>query len=285
MSGKYNSTGLLTNSGSNQLEIDFYLNKKINEITIHVIPLSTNNIFREFQKIGSYLKAIIPTTFTKSFTHIAIQLDLENSNDILIIEYGQYFTKDSTLKQSGMISSNSSYSFKEPRENKNENTYYYINKDGARITIFKYEKLKELDDYDENNFSKLTSDLIACQYYGILYEEYGDIKSKGFDTLFRRVDCDSQNKITVNELIENFKGEEWEAKNYNVLSHNCQHFAAKVIKILKAVRKNERDKIRVQEKMNLPDCIIKELWHNEPLSLTNTLGRIPILGFFHDCFF
>ena len=46
MSGKYNSTGLLTNSGSNQLEIGFYLNKKINEITIHKIPLSIR--FRKF---------------------------------------------------------------------------------------------------------------------------------------------------------------------------------------------------------------------------------------------
>ena len=34
----------------------------------------------------------------------------------------------------------------------------------------------------------------------------------------------------------------------------------------------------------LPSCIISALWHNEKLSLTNTLGRIPIFGYFHDTF-
>ena len=87
---------------------------------------------------------------------------------------------------------------------------------------------------------------------------------------------------TVKELIENFKGEKWIAKKYNLLMHNCQTFAAKIIKILKAVRINEEDKLRVVEKTKLPGCIINALWHNEELSLKNTLGRIPIFGLFHD---
>ena len=40
------------------------------------------------------------------------------------------------------------------------------------------------------------------------------------------------------------------------------------------------DKVRVAEKFLLPNCIIKALWHNEDLSITNTLRRISVFGFF-----
>ena len=88
--------------------------------------------------------------------------------------------------------------------------------------------------------------------------------------------------MTVKELIKNFEGEKWVVKKYKVLTHNCQIFAAEIIKILKAIRKNGNDKIRMVEKIKLPGCIINALWHNEDLSLTNTLGRIPFFGFLHD---
>ena len=88
--------------------------------------------------------------------------------------------------------------------------------------------------------------------------------------------------MTLGELCEYFKGEKWEAHNYIFSSHNCQKFAAKVIKILKAVRKYEKDKIRMFEKMVLPNCVIGALWDNEELSSINTLGRIPIVGIIHD---
>ena len=68
-----------------------------------------------------------------SLTHIAIQINLENSDGVLISEYGNYLTIDSNLTNSGIGWINSS---KEQRENKNDNIYYYINKDGA------YEYLK-----------------------------------------------------------------------------------------------------------------------------------------------
>ena len=74
-----------------------------------------------------------------SLTHITIQINLENSKDILIIEYGNYLTIDSNLTNSGIGSINSS---KEPRENENDNIYYYINKDGVRKTLFTYEYFK-----------------------------------------------------------------------------------------------------------------------------------------------
>ena len=52
--------------------------------------------------------------------------------------------------------------------------------------------------------------------------------------------------------------------------------------ILKAVRNDERTKIRTIEKMILPNKLISTLWDNEDLSLTNTLGRIPIFGLIYD---
>ena len=64
--------------------------------------------------------------------------------------------------------------------------------------------------------------------------------------------------------------------------HNCQIFSKEVIKILKAVRKKAYDKIRIVEKDKIPSVISSQLWRNEKLSITNTLGRIPIFGFFHD---
>ena len=38
----------------------------------------------------------------------------------------------------------------------------------------------------------------------------------------------------------------------------------------------------MNEKYLLQNCLIKALWENENLSMTNTLGRIPIIGLFHD---
>ena len=73
-------------------------------------------------------------------------------------------------------------------------------------------------------------------------------------------------------------------KSYNLASHNCQTFGAEVIKILKAVRTNEYDKIRTREKMILPNCMIKALWDNEELSALNTLGRVPVFGLAVDAF-
>lgn len=92
------------------------------------------------------------------------------------------------------------------------------------------------------------------------------------------------NNITLRELCNNFKGKNWEAKDYNVLTTNCQDFAAEILKILKAVRRHNFDQIRSQEKITLPNCIISTLWDNEKLSAINTLGRIPVFGLFFDTF-
>ena len=82
--------------------------------------------------------------------------------------------------------------------------------------------------------------------------------------------------------MQSFKKEKWKAKNYCVLSNNCQEFAAEIIRILKAVRIDERTKVITVEKMILPNKLIKVLWDNEDWSVMNTIGRIPIINFLYD---
>ena len=277
MSGKLISTGLITNNGSKSLNIEFYLNKKIKDLTIHVMPLFINNAFKHFTQVTGTLKLMIPMLINPSLTHVAIQINLEETKDILIFEYGQYLTEDSDFNETFLGSSNSS---EEPRRNFNNNNYY-INKDGARITIIR-DHINN-PSLNEDNLSEYISDLIACQYYHIPLNEFVIKRSIPYNTIiFHKVDCNIENKINIKELIENFQGEKWLAKDYNLVFHNCQDFAVEVIKILKAVRKNEFDKIRTFEKNTLPGCIANQLWRNEKLSIRNTLGRIPIFGLFYD---
>jgi len=282
MSGSFASTGKKTNEGIKNLDLGKLLYTKINSLVIHAVPLS-NSIFASYARtIGKYEMLFLHPSLTFTLSHIAIQLNMEN-NDILIIEYGQYITVDSDVK-AGFLSSSGSNSSQNPRQDKNNNSYYYINKDGARITKINKEKYFK-NDYSYEDNCKIISKIIASEQYGIKYEDFKfDIFKKGIVNGFYTVECNVNNKITLNELINNFKNEKWEAKSYNLLSHNCQNFGAEVIKILKAGRVNERDKIRTREKMILPNCIIKALWDNEESSAINTLGRVPVLGLAFDAF-
>ena len=45
---------------------------------------------------------------------------------------------------------------------------------------------------------------------------------------------------------------------------------------------SKRDKIRMREKMILPNCLIKALSDNEDKSVVNVMGRIPIIGLLFD---
>ena len=294
MSGGCIFTGLLTNNGNkgSEYEKNRLLNLEIKDLIIHCIPLSTDKKLENFREVGKSIAGFIHPALTPTLCHSAIQLNMKNG-EFIIIEYGQYLSKESKLKNSGAFSSfNYSNSSNNPRECQNDNTYYYINKDGARLTIINKKYYKN-DSYSIKN-GLLISEIIAAQQYGKDIEEFinnywkksykkeNDI-SENFDD-FVRVECDIKNKMSLRELCNNFKGEKWEAKNYNVATHNCQTFAAKVIKILKAVRRNDRDKIRTKEKSELPNCIISTLWDNEELSVVNTVGRIPIVGFFYDLY-
>ena len=98
------------------------------------------------------------------------------------------------------------------------------------------------------------------------------------------IKCDVNNKIILRDLIDEIKGEKWLAKSYSLLNNNCQDFGAEIVRILKAKRINEEDKIRIKEKMILPNCLIKALSENEEASKINIIGKIPIVGFIFDLF-
>ena len=85
----------------------------------------------------------------------------------------------------------------------------------------------------------------------------------------------------VNPFI---KEKKWNAKDYNVLTHNCQDFVAKCITILRLSRINNNDKIRYLEIQNLSSCIVKAFYDVEGWSAGNTFKRIfqriPLVGGF-----
>ena len=98
------------------------------------------------------------------------------------------------------------------------------------------------------------------------------------------IKCDVNNKIILRDLIDEIKGEKWLAKSYSLLNNNCQDFGAEIVRILKAKRINEEDKIRINEKKALPNCLIEALTKNEESFTINTLGRIPVFGLIFDIF-
>jgi hypothetical protein len=97
---------------------------------------------------------------------------------------------------------------------------------------------------------------------------------------FVNISLNVGNKITLGELVNPFINEKnWNAKDYNVLTHNCQDFVAKCITILKLSRINSNDKIRRFEVENLSPCILKALYDVEGWSAENIIKgfiqRIP----------
>ena len=78
MSGKIIGTGMLTNKGEIKLDITKYLNLKIKDIVIHVIPLSTSNAVTATRTVGMYLSIFLHSSLKPSLTHIAIKLNLDN---------------------------------------------------------------------------------------------------------------------------------------------------------------------------------------------------------------
>ena len=269
MSGIFDFSGMKTNKGEKLLDIEKYLNLTIKDIVIHSIPLKDNVIFSTLRLIGKRFQNLFHPKLTLTFSHIAIQLNLEN-DDIFIIEYGQYLTEDSQIDRC--------------RETDNDNEYYYINKDGARLT--KVNKEKYLNDENSRKYPLETIlKIIASQNYHIPFEDFKfSMKEMGLFNGYHSIECNIKKRIQLKQLIEKFQDEDWEAKKYNVLFHNCQDFGAEIIKILKAIRKYDKDKIRTNEKMILPNCIISALWDNEDLSFINTMGRIPIIGMGFDIF-
>ena len=314
------SSGKLTNEGKKELKIDELMKLNIVNLNIYTIPLFENKLISFGRTIGALLQILIHLRLSPTLLHTAIQLTLENGI-IIIIEYGQYYSEDSDMKNSNVFSSfsNSSDSSQNYRIEKNDFIYYYINKDGVRLTIIEQDMLKDFINYVINGYSdyfnneeiqnfpdiektikqmwKLTYSftryalmrknnlndyiitIMACKHYKIPIRKYYKL---GIINDFNYTECEIKNQMNLEELIAYCKGKKWEANNYNAFLHNCQDFAANVIKITKAVRIHNFDKIRSVEKLKLPGCIISQLWENEKLSTINTIGRIPIVGLLFD---
>ena len=205
MSGCFRSTGKQTNNGDKNFEIEDLLYIKINNLVIHSIPLSDNWATSYARTYGKIYQPLVHPSLSFTLSHIAIQLNLEN-NDIIFIEYGQYLTKDSEV-ESGFAFSGSKSS-QNPRKDFNENSYYYINKDGARITKIDKEKYNIQSNLDGKT-NEIISKIIAAQHYNIPYKEFEfNITKKGIVNGFHTIECDVKNKITLEELINNFKGQE-----------------------------------------------------------------------------
>ena len=210
------SSGVLSNNGLELLKIGAYLNFYIKDIIIHIIPLSSDDYMTVLRTTAGIIKQITPCLYYPSLTHIAIQINLENCSDVLFVEYGEYFSqKSEILNESKKTKFSSSGSSKQPKPRSDENLYYYINEDGARLTVIKkdtinkllLEKKKALSIFkenekvffDENYIHYLVTEIIAKQFYG---EE--NIHGNWLNEFFR-VECNIENK-NLKQFIENFKG-------------------------------------------------------------------------------
>ena len=297
MSGSSTFSGVLTNEGNNFLDIQNDLDKKIECIIIHNIPLITNGFMTGIRTLGKISTPFIHSALIPHLCHIAIQLNIEESDFIYIIEYGQYYSRDSLIGNSSF----SSRSSNEPNISTNNHDYYYINGDGVRLTRISEEEIindlatdptvRFLSSFLEIPMNKdfmlrVRKGLYNFVAYKIAKRFYGEIRDRNvFQQLsndFKKVFCAVKNRMTLRELCMNLQNEKWRAEKYNFASHNCQIFAAELIKILKAIREEEEDKIRLNEKQLLPHCIIEALRENEDLSLINVIGRIPVVGLFWD---
>ena len=286
----------MTNNGRSLSfeDIKKYRNLKIKDIILHIIPLSLSNSVGDLRAAAGVIKQFVPCLTYPSLTHLSVQINLEKCNDILFIEYGEYFTEKSKLIKESSILKSSGCS-KQPRKLQDKFFYYYINVDGARITVItennminyynsnKYWFAKTVTELNGLNIPELVTGLVASQHYNI-----DDLESKtnfrdAFNN-FKRVECDIKNKVYLSKFIDHFKGEKWTAGKYNLVFHNCQDFACEIIRFLQATRRNETDRLRIVEKVKLPNCVVNAFISTEGLTAVNVLGRIPIFGYFHDLY-
>ena len=230
-------------------ELERIMRLKIKDITVQIIPLSSEKPVYYFRAIGRAFQFLLHPALTPTFCHVAIQLNMENDEDIIIIEYGQYLSDKSEMITSNIISSGSDSS-NIPRIKNDKALYWYINNDGARLTKInnKYFGKNKISELSRDDIDFIVSKIIASYHHNIPYEEV-NYNFNSFMEGYFHFSCDIQKNLTLKELLDNFKEENWEAKNYCVLTNNCQDFAAKILKLLKATRRNENIKIRTYEKM------------------------------------
>ena len=273
MSGNYFSSGIIYNKGEIGLNKEDFYNLKIESTILYKMNLIKNDYVTVLGcGVGIFNALLLPFVNIPKVSHFALQLNTDD-NRVIIIEYGQYLNKNSEKKSTGICGS---FSNGDCRECENKNNYYYLLNDGARFYEIKKNEIEDkysIFEIIEANFYNVSVEKIKKN----LLERIGS--AVNFHCFFLLVG----NRITLGELVNHFiKEKKWNAKDYNVLTHNCQDFVAKCIKILKLKRFNEEDKKRLNEIAHASPCIIKAFYDVEGWSAGNTfkriIQRIPFVG-------
>ena len=89
------------------------------------------------------------------------------------------------------------------------------------------------------------------------------------------------NKMTLKELIDKCKNNSsWKANDYNLASHNCQDFIAKVIEILN-VKRTDKDETKYSHmtgKLFIPPVILNALEKNDTPTIIRVTEQIPVIN-------
>ena len=276
------SSGQLRNNGNcgnlESPEIQEIYNLEIKSAKLITIPLKKGmnyvNMGLDYIHYG-----VIPfTPYYLKFVHIALDLILEN-NISVVIEYGCYLTNESDKKKFQNIAK-----YREPEDN--NIIYYYPFKDGISFYIIKIDDLRRFynDEKDiiekniknlyknvsEDNFKKLVEyEVSRYNLFNIYKNLYNTTLEESINELILHIDrhqvgqfyLQIKNKIKFFELIDQFS-DGWTAADYNIVTHNCQDFAGKVINILKAYRPNEKSRQLIYE-IELPRVVVDALKENE----------------------
>ena len=177
MSGIFVSTGLITNNIEKKLKLKGIMDLIIEDLSIKIILLKLNSGVSFSRIVGKTLQQLIhPAIFSPTFSHIVIQLNLENKY-IVIIEYGQYFSNDIELNNINRFSSCSRYSSTSnniSRSEINNLLYFYINKDRARITLINTkekginsDKIALFSLFSKEEILTFVLSVIVAKYFGM----------------------------------------------------------------------------------------------------------------------
>ena len=163
MSGECFSSGKLTNEGEKKLDIRPYLNSKIDSISLYIMPIQLNTAIDITKEIEVHAKLFLHPAICPNISHVAVQLNMENK-DLFLIEYGQYLTKDSEKENLGIFSlSDNIESSNNPRKENNDVDYYYINKDGVRISKLSFKLEGDLEELNKKSITEYQLNFMELQ--------------------------------------------------------------------------------------------------------------------------
>ena len=98
MSGSCISSGKLTKNNDYLIKLQRLMEVKIDNLTILIIPLTDNETFNKLRFVGCIFQAFFhPRIFSTTFSHFAVQLNMENGENI-IMEYGQYLNNKKEIE-------------------------------------------------------------------------------------------------------------------------------------------------------------------------------------------